>query len=135
MSHTVTREILDGLSLGSYRCLDYNDKLVAELTYNDVAVAGEPAAHGHRLREDVLAQGFKMPIIILDRGALGQKIVEGHHRAVLAYEEGLLIPTLIHNCNCDYENLDFFGLCPIITVACREQHEATREAGWTWSER
>lgn len=119
--HNVTALKIPGESLSQLRCLDYNDSRLFELTYASIEVSGEPQNHKWQLRDSILEQGITNNVIIFERKQSTPILVEGHHRCVIAYENKFQVPVTWHYCSCPLNSLDFFGLCPIVLQACKNQ--------------
>lgn len=131
--HIVVTTIMDGAKLGQIETLDYNFELLSNLSFEEVYVSGEPPEHRERVRSSILENGIIEPIIVLQRrGRSRPVLIEGHHRAIVAYEHSLPAPVAIHRCACPSSDLDYFGLCEFIRKECAIQKERSAHRGWEW---
>lgn len=130
--HRHMRRLLTPKDLAQLRALDYNGQLVGTLAYSEVRVSGESEQYSSALEKDVREKGIQHDLIVFSRfGTDHAMLVEGHHRAVLAIDMGVGAVADWHQCDCDEEELDFFGLCPIVRSACEDQKELDQLSGWT----
>lgn len=130
--HEISFEQYSHFDLANLRCVDYGEQYLFELSYADIGVNWEPESHKLSLEEDIIRSGVELPIITLKRRGNQERLVEGHHRAVLAYAYNFIVPVEYHNCSCPPDLLDSFGLCPKVRRACVSHETLARKRGWDW---
>lgn len=109
--------------LGRLRAMDYQLRFVSSMTVHEVRSPGEPLEHMQRLHNDVRTRGIQQPVVMVYPDAL----IDGHHRAVLAFHFNLTCPAVVIHCDHD----DPQGCAQVIDL-CAQQHKVTQEQGWEW---
>lgn len=108
----------------------YGSQLLNNLVYDEIGSPREPASHSKRVLESIMLFGINQPIVAEKRNGV-ITVADGHHRAVAAIHLKLTAPILIVVCDCSEERMT--TLCEETLALCRQEHEKTKAAGWTWS--
>lgn len=119
--HKVTFRTVYPDELGSIRTLDYNQRTVANVPFESLGVSGEPEIHKFNVRDSIRKEGVKTPLLSFARKDELPLLIEGHHRAIVAYADRLPVTVEEHACRCSAVTLDYFGLCPILLESARRQ--------------
>lgn len=115
--HRVVRCALAPAGLAALRAIDYNEAPLGAIPYGSIQTAREADGYKWALKEEVLAEGVRVPAVLVQRNLTPIRIVDGHHRARLALDLGLLLPAELHRCACPSTALDYFGLCAFVKAS------------------
>lgn len=104
---------------------DYEGKSMSNLGIGDVRSPGEPSSHMEKLLQDISLHGIKQPVVVVAHNST-LYLLDGHHRAVLAYRLGVFLPALLMECGCASP------FCDYALELAQFEHRKTQLAGWEW---
>lgn len=95
------------------RAIDHDEASLGSLELEDLWSGNDTNAK-FVLLESIRTDGQVQPIVVFSRKNGPGRIVDGHHRALIAMKLGRPVSAVIHHCSCDHNDLDFFGLCSVV---------------------